>query len=198
MTRARLAILVGRTGRGSNMMNLIRACQQGRIEGDVCLVVSPVAQNPASMLATSENIRVEVLDPKSPHYAQALLILLQSAEIDMICLAGYMNLLPTTILQHFPNRILNVHPALLPKHGGKGMYGHHVHQSVLDSGETETGATIHYVTENYDEGEILVQLECPVMPNDTADILAARVLELEHQAYIQGVNLALHARALAH
>lgn len=108
---------------------------------------------------------------------------------DFICLAGFMKLLPSEVLRAFPNRVLNIHPALLPKFGGKGMYGHHVHEAVLAAGEKESGCTVHLVTDQYDEGEILVQLCCPVRATDTPESLAARVLELEHRAYPEAVRL---------
>jgi phosphoribosylglycinamide formyltransferase-1 len=112
--------------------------------------------------------------------------------IDLVVLAGFMRLIPTELIKAFPQRIVNIHPALLPKYGGKGMYGHHVHETVVAAKEQESGITIHYVNERYDEGEHLFQAICPVLPEDTPDTLAARIHELEHAHYPQVVeNLVL-------
>ena len=108
---------------------------------------------------------------------------LKTNGIDLIVLAGFLRLLPKGLVRAFPNAIVNIHPALLPKYGGKGMYGHHVHQAVVDAGETESGMTIHFVNERYDEGQILFQATCPVQPDDDAQTLANRVMALEHEHY---------------
>ncbi|GGK63177.1 phosphoribosylglycinamide formyltransferase [Rufibacter glacialis] len=100
---------------------------------------------------------------------------------DLIVLAGFLWLLPASFVQAFPNKIINIHPSLLPKFGGKGMHGQHVHQAVIEAQETQTGITIHYVNEHYDEGAPIFQEFCPVQPHDTCETLAARVLTLEHQ-----------------
>jgi phosphoribosylglycinamide formyltransferase 1 len=108
---------------------------------------------------------------------------LQGQRIDLLVLAGFMRLIPAELVQAFPQRILNIHPALLPKYGGKGMYGMHVHRAVIAAGETESGITIHYVNERYDEGEPLFQASCPVLPDDTPESLAERIHGLEHAHY---------------
>jgi phosphoribosylglycinamide formyltransferase-1 len=100
--------------------------------------------------------------------------------------------LPSEILAQFPGRVLNIHPALLPKHGGKGMYGIRVHEAVIEAGDSESGCTVHLVTEQYDEGQIVVQLRCPVLAEDTPTTLAARVLELEKQAYPAAIRTLQH------
>ncbi|MBK9287436.1 MAG: phosphoribosylglycinamide formyltransferase [Flavobacteriales bacterium] len=105
---------------------------------------------------------------------------LQGQHIDLAVLAGFMRLIPASLVKAFPQRIVNIHPALLPKYGGKGMYGHHVHEAVVVAKEKESGITIHYVNERYDEGEHLFQATCPVLPEDTPETLAARIHELEH------------------
>ncbi len=108
---------------------------------------------------------------------------LQGQGIDLVVLAGFLRLIPADLVRAFPGRILNIHPALLPKYGGKGMYGQHVHAAVIAAGEQESGITIHHVNERYDEGEHLLQARCPVLPGDTPDTLAARVHALEHTHY---------------
>ncbi len=109
--------------------------------------------------------------------------LLKEYGITHIVLGGFLAHIPDWMLVAYPNKIVNIHPSLLPKHGGKGMYGHHVHQAVLDSGEKESGITIHLVNELYDSGERLFQAKCPVENNDTADTLATRVHQLEYQYF---------------
>jgi formyltetrahydrofolate-dependent phosphoribosylglycinamide formyltransferase len=111
---------------------------------------------------------------------------LQAAGIDYIVLAGFLWKIPPTLIAAYPNHIVNIHPALLPKYGGKGMYGHFVHEAVIAAGETESGITIHLVDEQYDHGAHLFQAKCPVLPGDTPDDLAARIHQLEHQ-YFAGV-----------
>lgn len=108
---------------------------------------------------------------------------LQVQGIDLVVLAGFLRLIPADLVRAFPGRILNIHPALLPKYGGKGMYGQHVHAAVIAAGEPESGITIHVVNERYDDGEHLLQARCPVMPGDTPEALAARVHALEHVHY---------------
>jgi phosphoribosylglycinamide formyltransferase-1 len=104
-------------------------------------------------------------------------------EIDFIVLAGFLWLIPSSLLDVFPNRIINIHPALLPKYGGKGMYGMHVHRAVVEAKEKTTGITIHYVNENYDEGNIIFQASCPVNEDDTPEKVAEKVHKLEHEHF---------------
>jgi phosphoribosylglycinamide formyltransferase-1 len=108
---------------------------------------------------------------------------LEAARIDLVLLAGFMRLIPAALVHAWPDRIINIHPSLLPKHGGKGMYGHRVHEAVLAAGDTESGITIHLVNERYDEGRVLFQARCPVLPGDDADTLAGRIHALEHAHY---------------
>ena len=114
---------------------------------------------------------------------RALLAELQKRNTQYVALAGYLKLLPLAIIKAFTGRVTNIHPGLLPKYGGKGMYGHYVHEAVLASGDTESGPTVHIVDEIYDHGRILEQARVPVLPDDTPDSLAARVLEHEHKLY---------------
>jgi phosphoribosylglycinamide formyltransferase 1 len=112
-----------------------------------------------------------------------ILALLSENSVDFIALAGFLWLVPEYLIRAYPNRIVNIHPALLPKYGGKGMYGQKVHQAVIDNAETESGITIHLVNEKYDEGGIVFQAKCPVKPGDTPDSLASRIHLLEHEYY---------------
>lgn len=181
-----LAILVGGKGRGSNMAAILAACASGAIPARPVAVVGTKEGSPALLRAQAHGTPTFALDPKQEDYALRLRDALSGA--DWICLAGYLSLLPKEIVQAWPNRIINVHPALLPKFGGKGMYGIHVHQAVLDAGEQESGCTIHYVTEQYDEGAVILQKRCEVRPDDTPETLADRVLELEHSAYVEALQ----------
>ncbi len=113
----------------------------------------------------------------------ALLDTLQQRETDFIVLAGFLWLIPEHIIQAYPNRIINIHPALLPEFGGKGMYGNRVHRAVIDAGKKESGISIHLVNEHYDEGKILYQAKCPVLPTDSVESLAQRIHELEYEHY---------------
>ncbi|MCB0791138.1 MAG: phosphoribosylglycinamide formyltransferase [Flavobacteriales bacterium] len=108
---------------------------------------------------------------------------LQRLDCDLVVLAGFLRLIPPAMIKAFPRRIVNIHPALLPEHGGKGMYGERVHRAVLDAGAVKSGITIHFIDERYDEGEHLLQVACPVLPHDTPATLAARIHELEHTHY---------------
>ena len=108
---------------------------------------------------------------------------LQEQEIDFIVLAGFLWLMPSFITAAWPNKIVNIHPALLPAYGGKGMYGHYVHEAVIAAGEKESGITIHYVNDHYDQGASIFQAKCPVLPTDTPDDLAARIHELEYRYF---------------
>jgi phosphoribosylglycinamide formyltransferase-1 len=112
-----------------------------------------------------------------------MLKLLNALNIDMIVLAGFLQLVPVFLLNKFPSRIINIHPALLPKHGGKGMYGMKVHRAVLESGEKESGITVHFVNEHYDKGEIILQKTVAVTAVETPETLSAKVRELEHEWY---------------
>lgn len=173
------------------MAAIIKASQSGMIPAPVEVVIAPRENTPAAEVAKELGINTEVCSPKEPDYADSLLKILNSNKITLICLAGYMTLLPLEVLNAFPNRVLNVHPALLPKFGGKGMYGHFVHEAVLAAKETVSGCSVHYVTEHYDEGAVIHQRSCPVFPDDTTETLAGRVLEQEHIAYPEAINIVL-------
>ncbi|MCW5934184.1 MAG: phosphoribosylglycinamide formyltransferase [Fimbriimonadia bacterium] len=189
----RIAILVSGKSRGSTMEAIIRACQQGRIEGQVACVIGVRPDSPALEKAETLGVRAFALNPKSfpedDAYGSALMETLIGAEIDLICLAGYMRLLPLPIVRHFKGRIMNIHPALLPLFGGRGMYGEHVHRAVIESGMKVAGCTVHFVDEAYDTGPIILQTTIPIEPNDTPEALAARLLPVEHETYIRAVQL---------
>ncbi|MCS7208449.1 MAG: phosphoribosylglycinamide formyltransferase [Fimbriimonadales bacterium] len=195
----RIAILVSGASRGSNMQAIIEACRAGRIpDSEVVAVIGSRDDAPALQKARTLGISTAVVNPKefpdADMYADALLWVLQKAQPDLICLAGYMRLLPKPIVQAYPWRILNIHPALLPLFGGRGMYGLKVHQAVLESGLKVTGCTVHFVDENYDTGPILLQRCVPVQDDDTAETLAARLLPIEHETYIEAIRLVVQGK----
>jgi phosphoribosylglycinamide formyltransferase 1 len=183
---ATIGIIIGPKGRGSNMLAIAKACERGEIPARVGVVISPIEDTPAVLNARAHGLNVAIVPPTEEGYGEALLHALEGC--GWVCLAGYLRLLPVEVLRAFPNRIINIHPALLPKFGGKGMYGIRVHQAVIDAGEKESGASVHYVTEHYDEGAVILQLRCPVQPDDTPESLAARVLEQEHKAYAMALR----------
>ncbi len=129
------------------------------------------------------HIPVLLIDRATFYNTDRITQLLLNQRIDLIVLAGFMWLMPGGLVQAFTNKIINIHPALLPKFGGKGMYGHFVHEAVVAAAETESGITIHYVNEQYDEGQIIFQANCSVLPTDTPDDVARKVQVLEHSHY---------------
>jgi phosphoribosylglycinamide formyltransferase-1 len=173
-----MRIAVAVSGRGSNLEALLRALGPGA-PAAVVLVLSNRADAGALRRAASHGVPAEVLDDAAD--AEEWLRRLGGHRVDLLVLAGYLKLVPPGVIQRYRGRILNLHPALLPAFGGKGMYGRRVHQAVLASGARESGATVHLVDEAYDRGPILAQARVPVLPGDDAERLAARVLEAEHR-----------------
>lgn len=183
----RIAIAV--SGRGSNLSALLRSLE-GDTRAQVVSVLSHNANSGGAAIARAMMIPTAILeDPADP---RPWLAVLGASRADLLVLAGYVKLVPAEVVAAWRGRIINVHPALLPKFGGPDMYGSRVHQAVLEAGETESGATVHLVTEKYDEGGILAQVRVPVLPGDTVESLADRVLGVEHQLLPAAV---LHAAA---
>ena len=183
--RPRVAVFI--SGGGTNLQALIDASQSGALSAEIALVVSSRRDAFGLERAASENIESFIFKMKkhaSPDKAgEELLAKLREREIKFIALAGYLNLLPPNLVRTYRNRIVNIHNALLPKFGGKGMFGHHVHEAVLAAGDKESGPTVHLVDEIYDNGKVLDQTKVPVLSDDTPDSLAARVLVQEHILY---------------
>lgn len=188
--RARVAVFI--SGSGTGLQSLIDATKAGILDADIAWVVSSKRKAFGLQRAEREGIDTFVFKLKayesSDSAADDLLSKLKERRIDYIALAGYLSLLPERIVREYRGRITNIHPALLPAYGGKGMYGQHVHQAVLESGDRETGATVHLVDERYDTGQILEQIRVPVEENDTPETLAARVLKEEHKLYPRVLN----------
>ncbi|AWW00888.1 phosphoribosylglycinamide formyltransferase [Arcticibacterium luteifluviistationis] len=139
------------------------------------------------------NIPTLVFSRKNFVETEQVVDFLKSQNIDLVVLAGFLWLIPSSLIQAFPNKIVNIHPALLPKHGGKGMWGHHVHEAVVANKEKESGITIHYVNENYDEGETIFQATCAVSPEDNPEQVATNVLKLEHYHFPRIIEKVLKA-----
>lgn len=178
--QGRIAILI--SGRGSNMLAFLEACAQGALPARVCLVLSNRAD--AEGLASARQAGIETACIAHGDYADreafdaALVKRLQAAQPDLIILAGFMRILTPVFITPFAGRLLNIHPSLLPKYPGM-----HTHQRALDAGDSEAGSTVHFVTQELDGGPPVLQARVPVLPGDTADSLARRVIALEHEIY---------------
>jgi len=193
----RIAVMVSGQGRGTNLQAILDACANGRITGKVAVVIGVTEESPAMKRARDQRIEAVAINPKdfSPNdYDEVVLSILRDFRIDLICLAGYMRKLDEKIIDAYRDRIMNVHPALIPMFFGQGMYGHHVHEAAVERGVKVSGATVHFVDEDYDTGPIILQKFVPVMIDDTADILADRVLQEEHRAYVEAVQLFAQGR----
>ncbi|WP_315333526.1 phosphoribosylglycinamide formyltransferase [Porphyromonas endodontalis] len=176
----RIAILA--SGNGSNAENLI--LQQPSELLQYPLIITDNAQAGVLQRAKRLGVATHVFSRADFREGTAVLQLLQDEKIDAIVLTGFLSRIPQNIVEHYPSRIINIHPALLPRFGGKGMYGHFVHEAVLAAGEVVSGITIHYVDAEYDHGSTLCQATCPVYPSvDTPDSLAERIHHLEHLYY---------------
>jgi len=144
----------------------------------------------AGVLAKAELYNVETLmiDRPSFYEGQSILDELNQRDIDLVVLAGFLWLVPEYLVNAYDQRIVNIHPALLPKYGGKGMYGHHIHEAVKAAGDQQSGMTIHYVNEHYDEGAIIFQAKCSLQSTDSPEDISKKVLQLEHQHYPQVIE----------
>lgn len=173
----RIAIFA--SGSGSNAEKI---CDyfSGRTDVEVTLILTNNPEAGVIKRARRLHIPVVVFDRKTFYDSQRILQLLKKDGIDFIVLAGFMMLIPQFLVEGYTNKIVNIHPALLPKHGGKGMYGHFVHEAVVAAKDTESGITIHFVNERYDEGNIIFQAKCDVLPTDSPDDVASKVQVLEH------------------
>lgn len=191
---ARIAVLA--SGGGSNLQAILDYLEARGVArgGDVVLVASDRPDAGALERARGRSIAAEVVRSTRAPYAAVLGDLLRRHRVDFVALAGYLRLLPAEIIAQFPSRIVNVHPALLPAFGGPGMFGDRVHRAVLLSGARVSGASVHYVDEEYDHGTILAQWPVPVLDDDTIQSLASRVLKVEHVLYPRVVEAVASGR----
>ena len=185
-------IAVFASGRGSNVEAILNAIQRGTLPARVVVLVSNKSGAGAIELARAHGIPAVHLSqqqfPGEEEYVERLLSVLSEHRADFIALAGYLKKIPSRVTERFRNRIVNIHPALLPKFGGHGMYGIHVHEAVLKAGEKISGATVHIVDEEYDRGAIVMQKAVNIAPGETPETLAARVLTIEHELYPEALR----------
>ncbi len=188
---AKLAVFL--SGSGTTLQNLIDCIRDGSLPAKIVTVIASKPNLLGIRRAEAAGIPVEVISRKAyanlEAFSEANFATVRTVQAEFVCLAGYLQKL--TIPDDFHRRVLNIHPSLLPKFGGKGMYGHHVHEAVLQAGETETGCTVHFVDDEYDHGDIIVQRKVPVLESDTADSLAKRVFTEECLAYPDGIRKVL-------
>lgn len=178
--KKRIAIFA--SGSGSNAQKIMEYFKDSEI-AEVVLVLSNNSEAYVLHRADNFEIPTHVFNRETFYNSSEVLEVLQKLQVDLLVLAGFLWLVPSYLLEHYPNRILNIHPALLPKFGGKGMYGDRVHQSVLEAKEKESGITIHYINERFDEGEIIYQGRFKIEEGDTLDMVKFKGQQLEHQHY---------------
>ena len=188
MKKVNIAIFA--SGGGTNCENIIRYFKDS---AEVCtaLVVSNKAEAPVLRKALKLGVPVQIVSKAELNDETVMMPLLQQYAIDFIVLAGFLPLIPDFLVEAYPRRIVNIHPSLLPKFGGKGMWGHHVHEAVKAAGETETGMTVHWVTPVCDGGEIIAQYRCALSPDDTVDDIAEKEHLLEMKYFPQVVEQVL-------
>ncbi|MDQ3048100.1 MAG: phosphoribosylglycinamide formyltransferase [Bacteroidota bacterium] len=183
-------IAIFASGEGTNAQKIIDHFRQSA-RGRVSLVVCNKPGAGVLRRAEQANVPVLMINRSSFYESDEVIRHLHSNNIDLIVLAGFLWMIPADLIQAFPEKIINIHPALLPKFGGKGMYGMNVHKAVIDSAEKQSGITIHFVNENYDEGKIIAQHTCYITSLDTFETLAEKIHELEHRYYPQTIEKAL-------
>jgi phosphoribosylglycinamide formyltransferase-1 len=196
-----LNIAVFASGKGSNFKAILEAIKTGKIQNaQIVLVVSNNSDAGAIDLARENNIPALHINRKQfetdEDFNSTLTSSLEKHCVNFIALAGYMKKIDPTIVRAFKNRIVNIHPALLPKFGGSGMYGMRVHEAVIESKEKISGASVHIVDEEYDNGPVVLQATIPVEVNDTPSTLAARVLKVEHEIYPEAIRLFSEGRII--
>ncbi|MBN1491573.1 MAG: phosphoribosylglycinamide formyltransferase [Phycisphaerae bacterium] len=185
----RLGVLI--SGSGRTLQNFIDLIRDGKLDAEIAVVISSLSKVKGVDLAKSAGLPIEIVRKRDYRdidaFSDRILGTLEAHAVDLVCLAGW------TCLWRLPRRwfgrVMNIHPALLPKYGGKGFYGHHVHEAVLAARDAESGCTVHFANNEYDAGPIILQRRCPVRPTDTPDALAARVFEQELLAYPEAVRL---------
>ena len=180
MDRCKIAILV--SGAGTNAINIIEYFEKNSV-ADVTLVVSNKAEALAVEKAQNKGVKTIVFNNETFKKNGEVLECLRSESIDFIVLAGFLVKIPCDIIHAYPNKIVNLHPSLLPKFGGKGMYGNHVHRAVIKAQESESGISIHFVNEEYDEGAIIFQAKASIEKKDSVEVLAQKIQQLEHRFF---------------
>lgn len=187
-----LTLAVFASGKGSNLQAIISSIERRELSCRICFVLSNNSDSGALAIAREHNIPAIHLSGKrffAETFEQSLLEVLKKYQPDLIVLAGYMKLIPKVVIEKYRNRILNIHPALLPRFGGKGMYGMNVHKAVFESKEKYSGVSIHLVNENYDEGKILYQEKVDISDCNSPEEIANKVLKVEHTVYPKVLKL---------
>ena len=187
----RIGVLVGAKGRGSNLMAILNAIAAGSLSGQVAVVIGSLKGAPAleaAALAGIETVVVGTANRTDDEYGDVLLRAIVKRDVDLVVLAGYMRRLPDVLTTSYAGRIINIHPSLLPAFGGHGMYGRKVHEAVRDAGVSETGCTVHVVDNEYDHGAVVAQRRVDVLPEDSVDDIAARVLGAEHSLLVDVIR----------
>lgn len=181
------------SGNGTNVQQI---AEYFKNNNNVNIELIIVNKKDAYVRQRAKNLGIEDIyfNREDFYNSNKVLDVLKERKIDFIVLAGFLWMVPQNILDNFPNSIINIHPALLPKYGGKGMYGHHVHETVIANKEKESGITIHYVNDHYDEGQIIFQAKCEIMPNDTADELAEKIHLLEKEYFPKVIESVLERK----
>jgi phosphoribosylglycinamide formyltransferase-1 len=186
-------IVIFASGAGSNAQQIIHYFRHVK-EVKVAMIVCNKPGAGVVSIAEKEGIPVLFIEKERFFKGDGYVPEIQKVKADLIVLAGFLWKIPPSLIDAFPRRIINIHPALLPKYGGRGMYGQYVHESVLSAGEVESGITVHYVDEHYDNGDIIFQTACPVLEGDTPEKLAQRIHQLEHLHYPRVVEEVLNAQ----
>jgi len=186
-------IAIFASGSGSNARKILEYFEE---RDDVQISIIVTNRSKAGVLQHAREFDIPTLRIDKDYFlnSDCILKVLETEKIDLIVLAGFLWLVPGYLVKSFPNKIINIHPALLPKYGGKGMYGHHVHKAVKANAETESGITIHYVNEKFDDGSHIFQAKCALETTDTPEQIAAKVLTLEHANYPQVIDQILKSK----
>lgn len=192
--KLRLGVLI--SGGGRTLVNFVEQIKAGRLRAEVKVVISSLPEVKGVERARAANLPVVIVrkkdHPDEAEFSELITEALEAHDVQLACLAGW------TCFWRIPDRwigrVMNIHPALLPKYGGKGFYGHHVHEAVLAAGDKESGCTVHFANNKYDAGPIVLQRKIPVLPGDDADTLAARVFEQETLAYPEAIRLFAEGR----
>jgi phosphoribosylglycinamide formyltransferase-1 len=179
---AKKNLVVFASGAGSNAQQIINYFRNSLVAKVVLIACNKPGAGVIS-IAEKENIPVLMIEKERFFKGDGYLPEFQKLNTNLIVLAGFLWKIPQILIDHYPRRIINIHPALLPKYGGKGMYGQYVHEAIINAGEVESGITIHYVDEHYDNGDIIFQIACPVLEGDSPETLAQRIHKLEHLHY---------------
>lgn len=196
MSGLRLAVLV--SGGGTNLQSIIDAVEKETLQSTIACVISNKETAYGLERARNSNIPALFIDPKGKEaYDEELLKTLQDYKIELVVLAGYLKIIDAKLIEVYKGKIINIHPSLLPKFGGKGFYGLHVHEAVIAAGEVESGATVHYVDTGIDTGSIILQRKVQVYKEDSPEILQKRVLEkIEHTILVEAIQILEGGQAL--